>query len=74
MLAAMNEHVQCKLEPLGVEIFSVSFDATNIHNDDTVCGHHYLCKIDAKSKNVYGRVGGRVLEALLYNICGRKNN
>ena len=69
VLSAMNWWVQCQLLPLGVEVFGVSFDATNIRNVDSVCRHHYLCKDNDTSMRIYGDVGAEILHALLMHIC-----
>ena len=68
-ISVLNWRVKCELMSLGIEVFDVSFEATNILNYYNVCNHHYLCKENSESREVFGQVGSQVVSALLSYIC-----
>ncbi len=68
-LEALNWWVKCQLKSLGVEVFDISFIASNIRNQDNVCHHHYLCKDSETSPKVYGAVGEEIVHTLMTYIC-----
>ncbi len=68
-IGAINCWVNCQLKSLGVEVFDISFSASNIRNEDNVCHHHYLCKDTDTSSEIYGPVGEEIVHSLITYIC-----
>lgn len=68
LIAAANTYIEMSLLDQGVEIFDVSFHASNIKQERAVCGYYYVCKLERLSY-VHGVVGSQIMDAFTLYMC-----
>ena len=72
-IAAANTYIEMELSNQGVQIFDVTFHASNIREDRNVCGYYYICKLSRLSY-IHGYVGAQIMDAFTLYMCQPPEN